>query len=152
MPKPHAKQSLRVWLRMLASTTMIEKLISTFLRVEFGTTLPRFDVLATLERHGEPISMGQLSSELYVSNGNVTGLISRLSDDRLVTTSVDPNDRRSQRVSLTNEGRELFQQMASRHEATVDRFFASLTDQEMDILLILMTKLRKGLLEEHWEN
>ena len=108
MAEPHAKQSLRVWLRMLGATTIIEKKIRAYLKAEFDSTLPRFDVLAALDRETAPITLSQLTDHLLVSNGNVTGLVNRLVEDGLVSRENDPDDRRVQRVMLTQDGRDAF--------------------------------------------
>ncbi len=50
MNHEHAKQAVRVWLRLLSCTTLIENQVSSRLRSEFDTTLPRFDLMAQLER------------------------------------------------------------------------------------------------------
>lgn len=145
MTEVHAKQSLRVWLRMLGATTQIEKRIRNYLRDEFDSTLPRFDVLAALYREEAPVTMSRLTSHLFVSNGNLTGLVNRLVEDGLVSREIDPDDRRAQLVALTVEGRQAFITMAGKHEAFVDDFFASMTDGEMDQLLKLTSKLNAAL-------
>lgn len=143
--QPHAKQSLRVWIRMLRATTLIEKRIRSYLKGEFGSTLPRFDVLAALSREREWVTMSQLTAHLLVSNGNVTGLVNRLVEDGLIARQVDPEDRRSQRVMLTPAGRAAFREMAIAHEGLVDSFFAQLSDDEMAALLTLTEKLNQTL-------
>lgn len=145
MPRSHAKQSLRVWLRMLGTTTLIEKRIRSYLKAEYSSTLPRFDVLAALERESAPITMSQLTDHLFVSNGNVTGLVTRLVEDGLVWRESDPDDRRAQRVMLTAKGRKAFSEMAREHENLVDGFFTCLADAEMEELLRLTTKLNSAL-------
>ena len=143
--QPHAKQSLRVWIRMLRATTLIEKRIRSYLKTSFDSTLPRFDVLAALSREKAPVTMSELTGHLMVSNGNVTGLVNRLVEDGLVSREVDPEDRRSQLVILTAAGRDIFQEMAVAHEAFVDSFFAQLSDEEMAALLGLTEKLTRTL-------
>ena len=76
---PDGKRSLRLWLRLLTCSTRIEQTISQRLRDEFGSTLPRFDMLSALDRAGEAgLTMGEAAGMLMVSNGNVTGLAARL--------------------------------------------------------------------------
>lgn len=139
------KQALRVWLRMLSATTRIEKRVRSFLKREFDSTLPRFDVLAELDRETVPITMSELTEHLLVTNGNVTGLVNRLVEDGLVARDADPVDRRVQRVILTDAGRAAFRAMAESHEKLIDSFFSSLSDQQMDMLLQLTTALNNGL-------
>lgn len=145
---PHAKQSLRLWLRLLTTTKIIEKGIRSYLRQECDSTLPRFDVLAALYREPGKITMGALSSRLLASNGNSTGLVARLHEDGLVLREMDPNDRRSQVVSLTPAGRAAFEAMAKQHEALVDHFFSEFSDSEMERLLVLVTRLHKSLSDQ----
>lgn len=141
----HAKQSLRVWIRMLRATTLIEKRIRSYLKSDFDSTLPRFDVLAALSREQVPVTMSELTGHLLVSNGNVTGLVNRLVEDGLIAREVDPEDRRSQLVVLTPAGRSAFRDMAIAHEELVDSFFAQLSDDEMEALLSLTEKLNRTL-------
>ena len=145
MTAPHAKQSLRVWLRMLATTTIIEKAIRNYLKAKFDSTLPRFDVMSVLDRHDGPMTMSELSDKLLVSNGNVTGLVSRLVEDGMMTREVDRDDRRTQRVELTRAGRTAFRAMAIEHEKLVDSLFDNLSDAQMEELLRLTTILNAAL-------
>jgi DNA-binding MarR family transcriptional regulator len=141
----HAKQSLRVWLRMLGATTIMQKLIQNYLKVRFDSTLPRFDVMSALDRQDGPITMSELSDKLLVSNGNVSGLVSRLVKDGMMTREVDPHDRRTQRVELSSTGREAFHAMAIEHEKLVDSLFSDLSDAQMEELLHLTTILNATL-------
>ncbi len=145
MAAPHAKQSLRVWLRLLRATTIIEKQIRAYLKAEFDSTLPRFDVLSALYRESAPITMSQLTDHLLVSNGNLTGLVNRLVEDGLIQRESDPDDRRALRVILTPAGRAAFREMAEKHEALIDSLFAAMSDADMATLLRLTTTLNTAL-------
>ena len=142
---PHAKQSLRLWLRLLTSTTAIEKKARAMLNARFGTTLPRFDVLAALEREPDGLTMSALSQFLLVSNGNVTPIVSRLVEDGLVTRTQDRADRRVLRVKLTAKGRRDFRAMAGEHERWIDRLFGDLADPEISQLLAGLARLRTSM-------
>lgn len=141
--QPHAKQSLRLWLRLLATTTIVEKAVRSYLRAECDSTLPRFDVLATLDRAADKMTMSELSDRILVSNGNVTGLVNRLVEDGLVRREVDPCDRRSQFVMLTPEGRRRFRRMAEQHEDFVDHIFEDVSDADIERLLALVADLNR---------
>ncbi|MHA7879865.1 MAG: MarR family winged helix-turn-helix transcriptional regulator [Saccharospirillum sp.] len=121
-----SKERLRLWLRLLRTTRLVEAELRERLRLKFNTTLPRFDVLAALSRHPDGLKMNELSQQLKVSNGNVTGIISRLVDDGWVTRIAITDDRRATRVQLTGEGKARFAEMASAHEAWVDELFHEL--------------------------
>ncbi|MCX7864897.1 MAG: MarR family transcriptional regulator [Novosphingobium sp.] len=145
MSQSRAKQSLRVWIKLLRATRIIEKRVRACLKAEFDSTLPRFDVLSALDREAEPITMSQLTAHLLVSNGNLTGLVNRLVEDGLISREINPDDRRAQRVMLTNRGREAFREMAGRHEALIDEQFAAMSDEDMAALLRLATSLDNAL-------
>jgi len=85
-----SKQRLRLWLKMLGCTNLVEREVRTRLRRQFNVTLPRFDLMAALERHPGGLTMGALSKHLMVSNGNVTGVVDRLVKDGLVRRASPP--------------------------------------------------------------
>src|SRR5215204_4316849 len=112
-------QSLRLWLRMLSCTTRIENEIRSRLRATFGITLPRFDLMAQLERHPDGLRMGELSKRMMVTGGNITGITDQLEQEKLVMRVPDPKDGRAYSVKLTPEGRSAFAGMAAVHEGWV---------------------------------
>ena len=135
-----SKERLRLWLRLLKTTRSIEANLRENLREEFGTTLPRFDVMAALSRYEDGLKMSEISGVLRVSNGNVTGIVDRLSEDgHLVRVSV-PGDRRASRVRLTKKGLEEFDRQAKAHESWIAEALGELNAQEArDITMRLMT-------------
>jgi DNA-binding MarR family transcriptional regulator len=145
---PHSKASLRLWLRLLSCSMIIERRIRTRLEEGFATTLPRFDVLAALEREPDGLTMSQLSAALLVSNGNVTGIVTRLIEELLVVRTVESDDRRIATIRLTRKGREAFQKMARGHEKWIDKMFAGLTDAQMEQLLKLLATVRHSIDEK----
>lgn len=142
---PDGKRALRLWLRLLTCTTTIEQTIAQRLRDEFGSTLPRFDMLSALDRAGEAgLTMGEVSRMLMVSNGNVTGLAARLKADGLIEAMAGA-DRRVQRVRLTPLGRTRFAVMATAHERWIETLFAGLADAEADDLARLLERTKRSL-------
>jgi DNA-binding MarR family transcriptional regulator len=135
--------SLRLWLRLYRSVSMIEREVRSRFTREFGVSLSRFDVMSALDRHPGGLSMGELSDGLLVSNGNVTGLISRLVDDRLVDREHAPGDRRSYRVKLTPDGRDSFAEMAAAHARWLGEILVDLPDSEADDLTAHIDSLMK---------
>jgi DNA-binding MarR family transcriptional regulator len=142
--RAHADDHLdtRVWLRLLACSTQIEQEISSRLRQRFGTTLPRFDYLAQLDRHPKGLRMSALSRYLMVTGGNVTGLTDQLVADGWVLRSPDPHDGRSWRVSLTPLGRREFAAMASEHERWLGELFAGFASADKRQLFDHLGQLR----------
>ncbi|MGO1119988.1 MarR family winged helix-turn-helix transcriptional regulator [Rhodovibrionaceae bacterium A322] len=129
-----SKQRLRLWLRLLRATRAIENDLRERLRQEFQTTLPRFDVLAALDRVDDGLKMSELSRKLMVSNGNVTGIIERLVEDGLVERVAIQGDRRATRVRLTPGGKEVFAGMARQHESWLDDIMSGLNEEEIATL------------------
>lgn len=142
---PHSKTSLRLWLRLLSCSMVIERRIRAQLEEEFETTLPRFDVMAALEREPDGLTMSQLSAALLVSNGNVTGIVNRLIEELLVIRTLESDDRRIATVRLTRKGRDAFQRMARGHEKWVDEMFAGLTEPQMEQLMKLLAQVRHSI-------
>ena len=138
---PLSKQRLRVWLRLLDSNREILGRLRGSLRAEFDTTLPRFDVLATLDRHRDGLRMSRLSAHLKVSNGNVTGIVDSLIHEGLITREVDSDDKRAATVRLTRHGIERFAIMARAHEGWIDAMFTELDSDALDRLSSLLDQL-----------
>jgi DNA-binding MarR family transcriptional regulator len=134
--------SLRLWLRMLTCANQIENRIRQNLQVHFDTTLPRFDLMAQLERAPEGLKMSELSQRMMVTGGNVTGITDGLEKEGLVVREVDPADRRVFRVRLTPEGQRQFQRMATEHEQWVVDLFGGLTQKQKKQLVDLLGELK----------
>jgi len=129
-----SKERLRLWLRFLKASSTIEATLRENLRQEFATTLPRFDVMAALSRYDEGLKMSQLSEVLRVSNGNVTGIVDRLSNDGFLVRVPVPGDRRASLVRLTKRGQEEFQKQATAHEIWVNDMLSAFSpDAARDI-------------------
>jgi DNA-binding MarR family transcriptional regulator len=129
-----SKQTLRCWLHMLSSVTLIEQRLRGKLRQAFQITLPQFDILAELERAAQPQTMTELSRRLMVSNGNVTGVVDRLELAGLVRREVSPTDRRVLFIGLTPKGKDAFGDMAIAHEKWVGEMLADLAPSEVSAL------------------
>ena len=136
------KTELRLWLRLLTCTTLIENEVRRRLRDHFDITLPRFDLLAQLDRAPNGMTLGELSQRMMVSNGNITGLVDRLVEQGLIRRKPAPNDRRVQIVSLTPEGRREFRTMARVNADWVGEIFAGLSEKDIEALMPLLAKTK----------
>jgi DNA-binding MarR family transcriptional regulator len=134
--------ALRLWLRLLTCTQLVEKRVRTQLRERFDTTLPRFDLMAQLERAPEGLKMNELSRRMMVTGGNVTGITDQLAAEGLVDRVDVAGDRRAYRVRLTAKGRKLFHEMAHQHESWIVDSFAGLTDKDVATLHKLLGKVK----------
>jgi len=135
--------SLRLWLRLLSCTTQIESRIRQGLQAKFNTTLPRFDLMAQLERAAQGLKMSELSRRMMVTGGNVTGITDGLEREGLVVREVDAADRRVFRVRLTAEGRRQFRRMAAEHERWVIGLFAPLSPERKEQLGAALADLKR---------
>ncbi len=136
-----SRRRLRTWIRLLRLTRGTENRLREFLRVNFATTLPRFDVAAALYRHAGPMKMSDLSQRLLVSNGNATAVVDRLERDALVQRLPSGDDRRVVLVELTDKGRAWFETLAAAHEQEVNAIFAGLDHDDLDTIRDLMRRL-----------
>lgn len=141
-------EALRLWLRLLTCTQLVEKQVRGGLREKFETTLPRFDLMAQLERAREGMKMNELSRRLMVTGGNITGITDQLVAEDLVERAPVPGDRRAYRVRLTAKGRRQFADMAHQHEAWVVDAFAGLSEKEVGTLHRLLGKVKQHTLSQ----
>ena len=139
--------ALRIWLRLLTCTQLIERRVRSGLREEFGTTLPRFDLMAQLERHPEGLKMNELSRLLMVTGGNVTAIVDQLEKEGLVERLDEPADRRAFRIRLTRPGDKTFAEMARAHEQWVVALLSGLSRRDREELLKLLAKLKQHAME-----
>ena len=148
--EPASKQKLRLWLRLLRATRAIEADLRERLRLAFECTLPRFDVLAALDRQRREqdqsggMTMTALSRRLLVSNGNATVIVDRLVVDGLVARTNSATDRRSTLVELTPEGVRRFRAMADAHEGWIAEILAAIEPEEADILMRLLDRTSRA--------
>lgn len=124
------KDRLRLWIRLLRASRTIEAELRERLKTSFATTLPRFDVMAALDRAPDGMLMSDLSRFLLVSNGNVTGIVDRLVADDLVARTTRNGDRRTSMVMLTPAGRAAFAAMALAHEGWIDSLLVDIDDAD----------------------
>lgn len=139
-----SKESIRTWLRLLSCETVIEQHIRSRIRENFKVTLPQFDVLSELEHAPDKLTMSQLSKELMVSNGNITGVVDRLEKSGLVKRTRPDHDRRIQYIELTETGASEFKHMARHHERWLEDLFAGVTVQDMNDIQKLLLKMRES--------
>jgi DNA-binding MarR family transcriptional regulator len=136
------KEKLRLWIRLLRASRIIEAELRERLTKEFSTTLPRFDVLAALYRTPDGMLMSDLSRFLLVSNGNVTGIVDRLVSEGFVSRARRNGDRRTSMVRLTSRGKDSFQAMAAAHERWVGQLLAGVSKADAQRLASMLKAFR----------
>lgn len=145
------RSSVRLWLRLLSCSMVIEKRVKRRLADQFGATLPRFDVLAALDRNPGGMTLGALSRALLVSNGNITGLVQTLQRDGHVLVAPSEADRRASIVTLTPAGRAYFDELAAAHHDWIDAMFAGVGRDERDALYELLGTLKLSIADDNPE-
>lgn len=138
------RTAVRAWLRLLTCTTLIENEIRSRLREQFDFTLPRFDLLAQLDKAEDGLVLGEASKLLMVSAGNVTAVVEKLLASGYITRQPSPTDRRVQIIRLTHAGRAAFRTMAEAHNAWIEELFAGLSDGEIAALTDGLARLKRS--------
>ena len=138
--------SLKLWLRLLTCSSLIEKKLRDELRLSFDMTLPRFDFLAQLERAPDGLTMGELSKRMMVSGGNISGIAAQLADEGLIDRCQVPNNRRTFIVTLTQKGRDEFETIAKAHERWVIEMLGQLDQDDVNQLMNLLLKVKNTVL------
>ncbi|MBO9472591.1 MarR family transcriptional regulator [Shimia sp. R10_1] len=136
-----SKARLRLWLKLLKASGMIEDEVRRRLRREFDSTLPRFDVMSVLARFPEGKKMSEISDLLRVSNGNVTGIVDKLSEEGLAQRVAVPGDRRAAKVKLTEKGIAAFAAHADTHESWIDEMLGGLSAEDVDGMATRLERL-----------
>ena len=140
--------SLKLWLRLLTCSSLIEKKLREDLRLSFDMTLPRFDFLSQLERAPDGLTMGELSKRMMVSGGNISGIAAQLVDEGLIDRCQVPNNRRTFIVTLTQKGRDEFETIAKTHERWVIEILGQLDQDDVKQLMNLLLKVKNTVLTD----
>lgn len=141
--EPPEDQAQQLWSGLQSCTNMIENKLRQHLRLEFGCTLPRFELMAQLDSHPQGLSMGELSQLMMVSAGNVTGIATQLEKDHLVLRRVSKADRRSYYLSLTEKGKTLIDRMLASHREFLTKIFQQTGDNSPDAAIKLLGQLQQ---------
>jgi len=134
----------RLWLRLLACTTLIGTELRRQFREEFDFTMPRFDVLAQLDREHGGLVLGELPKRLMVSAGNLTPIVDRLVEDGYITRTPSHLDRRVQIVCMTVEGRKEFRRMAKKHGIWLASILEEFPKDQLDGLIAQLDELKNA--------
>jgi DNA-binding MarR family transcriptional regulator len=138
---PFGQQETRVWLQVLSLHGTVFSSLNGVLGAQLGLSVAKFDVLAQLYRYPDGLPLGQLSRNLKVSGGNITGLVQRLLADALITKSISSEDRRSFIVRLTPKGKTLFQKAIAVHEKHLRECFENVSVRELNEALSVLRSL-----------
>jgi MarR family transcriptional regulator, organic hydroperoxide resistance regulator len=124
-----AADPLRIWFRIIRLNRRATNAVASELKA-LGLSIPQFDLLSTLtEREG--LSQQELAERLYVTKGNVSGLLDRMVEAGLVERRAIPGDRRSNALHLTPKGRDLANQGIEAQRNYVMRTLGTLPAQDL---------------------
>ena len=137
-------QAIRLWLRLLTCTNLIERHLRNRLRSEFDITLPRFDLMAQLAREPQGLTMGDLSQRMMVSGGNVSGIATQLEKEGLISREPVPGNRRAFCVTLTAAGNKRFAEMAAAHEGWIVDCLGEVSDAEYEYMMAMLKEIKAG--------
>ena len=129
-----SKNKLRLWLRLLSTARRVEAELRERFRLQFKTTLSRFDVMAALARHEDGLKMSALGGLLRVSNGNVTVVVQRLEKDGLLIRTPLAGDRRAMLVRLSERGKIAFIEQAREHEKWITELLREIPEEDATLI------------------
>lgn len=133
---------LRTWLRFLSCGRLIENDFRSRLRREFNTTMPRFDLMAHVEKHPDGIKMSDLSQALMVTNGNLTGITDQLVKDGFIERFKLATDRRNSFLTLTAAGKAELAKINAAYNDWVCSIFGQLSDQSIQAMMGFLDELK----------
>jgi MarR family transcriptional regulator, organic hydroperoxide resistance regulator len=142
-PRPQ-ELAVRVWFRFIRLESRLQIAVTERLR-EVGLSVPQCDVLTTLTE-AEGVSQQDLAKRLYVTKGNISGLLDRLECAGLVERRSTAADRRQYKIYLTPTGREVAERAISIQYALIGATLGRLPAKDLatfESLLIAMRDLMR---------
>ena len=141
--KHQLELSVRTWLHLHHITHTVQRRLSAHLE-GYDLTLAQFGVLAHLQA-APYISQQALADWLFVTKGNIVGLLNRLEDRGFVERRPDPQDGRTHVVSLTEQGAALAARVVPEHEELVAACVGVIAPEEQRTLHQLVHMLDRAL-------
>ena len=135
----------QLWHGVLAVHGGVFGRLNRALSREFGITLAKYDVLAQLYHASAGLNQRDLSRQLKVTDGNVTGLVKRLIADGLISREESASDRRAFLVQITQPGRALYRAAQERHDALLADFFGVVSPERLSETRVLLDQLSQAL-------
>ena len=132
-----------VWLALVRCFNSIERVLMRFFAQEYNSSLPRYDVLTALALHRQGLTMGDLAAMMMVTKGNITGVVRRLKQEKLVLTATSATDRRVQRVRISARGLRLWEKMHADYDRIIADLLAGQAPGELDALVTALRRTRQ---------
>lgn len=133
--------STSLWIRFLRFSLQSHKRLEDDL-AKLGVTPPQFYVLATIGYAGG-LPFGEIGAKMMVTVSNLTGIVDRLEEKKLVLRKRDEKDRRVVHVVLTEKGTKLYKSTIPLFEKSVERIFIGLAKSEQKELSAILRRLNQ---------
>ncbi len=137
---PQGAHHRRAWLALLRCFSRIERVLMQHIALEYNSSLPRYDVLTALAFNPKGLTMGDLATMLMVSKGNITGVVQRLKSDGLVKKVTSKQDRRIQSVTISPQGRRLWEAMHADYDRIILQLLSGQSDRQVQALTRALQK------------
>jgi DNA-binding MarR family transcriptional regulator len=137
---PKEAHRRRAWLALLRCFSRIERVLMQHIALQYNSSLPRYDVLTALAFNPQGLTMGELATMLMVSKGNITGVVQRLKADGLVKKVTSRQDRRIQSVTISPEGRRLWEAMHADYDKIISELLSGQSDAQVQALTRALQK------------
>ncbi len=118
---------------------------------EAGVRVDRASIMILLKLHRQPADtrrITDIAALVGVDTPAVTRKVQQLEHQGLVTRCVDPRDRRSARIALTDLGRDALDRVLRAHRELLDRLFAEWSQTELADFASHMTRFSRTLAAE----
>lgn len=133
------KLDLSILIALSRSTQMIQRRSAGILK-DSGLTITQFGVLEALYHKGN-MTINEIIERLLSTSGNMTVVINNLEKEQLINRYVNPQDRRSSLIAITENGRSRVEETFPPHLIDLKECFAVYSDDEKEQLLDLLKKL-----------
>ncbi|TXI11237.1 MAG: MarR family transcriptional regulator [Polynucleobacter sp.] len=127
--------------KLVVTYQAFEKYASSHLKL-LNITMTQFDIIATLGNQ-PPMSCKLLGEKTLITKGTMTGVLERLEEKGLMRMELNVEDVRSQLISLTKKGQQLFEEIFPEHVNYLQKAFGKLSKKELEDLAVSLEKLNK---------
>lgn len=141
-------QSGKFIVNLAATTKSLEEKYHEFFS-QWGISETKFNALLLLYQVGEEgMAFWELGEKMLVTRANITGLMDRLEKGGMIKREVNPEDRRSLIAKLTEEAKNLVEEILPEFKKLNEQVISVLDEEEKNQLINLLQKLHNGISRE----
>jgi DNA-binding MarR family transcriptional regulator len=107
---------------------------------EGGLTTAQFAVLEALYHKGT-LTIQEIINSILSTGGNMTVVINNLEKEKLIERHVNPEDKRSSLIEITDKGKKIIEEIFPNHLQNLKEEFEVLTKEEKHALITILKKL-----------